>query len=239
VTTAKHISQARSAALHLPDFSCHDPADSAAKNYAQACRDVGDARIAADRPRLRATTRTQRLNFMFSLAHAYNRYQTMIERAGEDVSAAPLIDIAPLEASLPASDLIAIMQLGAPRPQREVDTSRDAEIAAEWRATGRHRGRLGRLNALPVMLRVSAIGDRVETSHGAAVSLDNAHTLYRYARLARDSGGHPNFTGKATGERFDGFPLNEIRRDGSLVVGCHDIAWTEIEAIAQQLKWGA
>jgi hypothetical protein len=70
----------------------------------------------------------------------------------------------------------------------------------------------------------------VETSAGAIIPLDAALRLWPV--ILRVMKGDKDYeVGMALGH----YRLTQIRTDGSIKVGCHDIAFDEIEGIAKQL----
>ena len=75
----------------------------------------------------------------------------------------------------------------------------------------------------------------VQTSWNARVPLDDARLLYRFTLPLRHIG-----WSSESGESFDvgGFPLNRVNEHG-LVVGCHRIAWDEVDRLAQAEGWAA
>ena len=72
----------------------------------------------------------------------------------------------------------------------------------------------------------------VQTSWGARVPLDDARLLYRFAASRKENGWQSN------GETFDvgGFRLDRVNEHG-IVVGCHRIAWDEIDRFAAAEGW--
>lgn len=87
---------------------------------------------------------------------------------------------------------------------------------------------------LPIMLRVapddgSAV---VETSRGARVPLTEAERTYRFILKVHDRGWH------ASGEQHQVgmYALKRVLPD-EIVVGCHHIAWSEVERFAKSQGW--
>lgn len=109
----------------------------------------------------------------------------------------------------------------------------DAALIAAWRAGNGGQSSIGRLTTLP-LLRVR--GESIETSHGAIVPLSVAPALWRIVSGARAQGSAHSWPDHS-GPRIGSFHLNEVRANGSIVVGCHTIEWTELEAVARQLGY--
>jgi hypothetical protein len=82
---------------------------------------------------------------------------------------------------------------------------------------------------LNVYLRVK--GDEVETSRGAFVPVEHAKKLWPYIQKAQATGIAPEILNKRIGL----YTLNEIKASGDVVIGCHDIKFSEIHSIAVQL----
>ena len=85
------------------------------------------------------------------------------------------------------------------------------------------------LRTLAVRLRIR--GDVVESNQGADIPLADAVKLWPL--IKRCKAGDKCFT---PGQPLGHYKLTKIREDGSIVVGCHDVNFSELERIAKQLK---
>lgn len=87
---------------------------------------------------------------------------------------------------------------------------------------------------LPVALRLSPNAALIETSHGAVVPSAVARRLWPLVRRAEGTGQpyYPPAGLTAVGN----YSLREIRGDGTLVVGCHQIPFSELLRIAELLQ---
>lgn len=106
----------------------------------------------------------------------------------------------------------------------------NAQRIEAWRAGG---------PSLPHSLRdtgplLRVRGDAIETSWGATVPASIAPRLWRLVNAAR-AGDAAAVTAKARGLRVGHFTLESVRPDGSIVVGCHDIAFNELQHAAGAL----
>lgn len=79
-------------------------------------------------------------------------------------------------------------------------------------------------------------GEEVQTSQGARVPLVNVPDFIRLIMIARDAGGRDFMAGE-TRRTVDigAFTLRMVHTNGDVVIGCHDIRWTEIAAIASAM----
>lgn len=105
----------------------------------------------------------------------------------------------------------------------------EAQDRDDWRAGGNCR-----YFDNPTMLRV--MGDTVETSRGAIVPLDDARILWRsvmLCKLGNRAYSVPPGDALAVGE----FTLRSIRADGTAIVGCHEIPYSESERVAIAQGW--
>jgi len=100
-----------------------------------------------------------------------------------------------------------------------------ADVLAIWRAGGTQHYRL---RQLPCALRVN--GDAVQTSQGAEIPLSDALTLWPLVRRAM-----LHHTAYDIPQAMGHYRLTQIRADGSIVVGCHDIAYAEVAGVAALL----
>lgn len=228
VNTMRHKSEVRSAIRQQRIVYCHDPADSARQNMAYARHAIRDALLASERPRIRQTTRDAHKARALALADNANAYLGALpeeERQGQEpINTGALENVrAELERAEEAAREIADEQ----RRARHGDLLESLE---QWR---RHEVyvRTG-LYELPPALRLSQGGSEVETSHGARIPVTDARKLWALIQRARE--GRRDFT---PGEPVPvgAYRLTKIRADGSIVVGCHDIAFAEIERIAVAL----
>lgn len=110
----------------------------------------------------------------------------------------------------------------------------DAERIAAWR-DGRDSRPAFRAYDMPPMLRLSADGRTIETSHGAIVPATIAPRLWRLIESAR-GGDAAKVSAAFRGLHVGPFTLAEIRADGSAVIGCHDIPHAEMAALAARLN---
>ena len=88
---------------------------------------------------------------------------------------------------------------------------------------------------MPPMLRLSADGRHIETSRGAVVPASIAPRLWRLIENAR-GGDAAAVSASFRGLHVGPFTLEEIRADGSAVIGCHDIPHAEMAALAARLN---
>lgn len=118
--------------------------------------------------------------------------------------------------------------------RRAAADKRAAELVPQWL---RHE-----IRSLPhgigkVYLRCSLAGMEnnsatVQTSHGATVPYGEAKVTYKFAMRYRKAGWHDN------GERHSvgGFSMSAVNENG-IVIGCHRIAWEEIDRFAKSQGW--
>lgn len=125
-----------------------------------------------------------------------------------------------------------------PKRQARVDESERAagilrasqlsENTAKWRAHEYH----GTLDTPTALLRVTRPGTHVQTSWGATITVDEARHFAKFWAANRNGGWSQRFGTLMV----DGFPLRDIAPgSGDVVIGCHKIAGSEIEATAAAL----
>lgn len=98
---------------------------------------------------------------------------------------------------------------------------------AEWQS-----GAYGQLHTNPVMLRVD--GEEIQTSQGARIPLAAAPMVWAKVERARKSGRCYEPSGLADVTIGD-YALTRIEADGTLVVGCHTIPYSELALMARTL----
>lgn len=146
----------------------------------------------------------------------------LLDYAGEQLTAPEYLG------KLPAKARRLIPKLLAMCDARDAERLRiNADKIARW-----HTGEDVYLSReLPPLLRIQ--GDQIATSWGACVPVSVAPILWDWVTAAR-----------ATGRAIDGngapvgiYTLDSVNADGSITVGCHKIAYSELEGIAKQLKY--
>jgi hypothetical protein len=135
---------------------------------------------------------------------------------------------------LDAGDFAALAEHAAERLEaaRADYAAEDAAALQAWRDGGPLPS--ARWDDVP---RLRVRNDVIETSHGARVPLTVAPILWRLCTAARN--GSPRVFNGDAGPRIGHFRLNRVRADGSVVIGCHDIPWTELEHVAHVLGYTA
>jgi hypothetical protein len=226
-STAKHKSIVRSAARHLRTVYCADPEGAAGTNKGRAEEAIKAALLAAEMPRIRQATRDGHKARALLIAEQFNEYLAALpeDERGE---------IAPFDVSGFDELRARLVQVEAERQERaEAARKRELEAARERLEQWRAGGPAIMLHSLPPALRLAdrGFGVIVQTSHGAEIPIEAARKLWPMVSLCKDNGRGIAGQSIALGK----YSLKEIRGNGSIVVGCHDIAYSEIEGIARQL----
>lgn len=223
-STGKHQSIVRGAVSHRKVVYCYDPDGTAADNVRQAHRDVAAALLEGENKRRREHTRAAYKAQALQLAQQANEYLAALPD-DEKVGVKP-IDLSTLDhirdEAMRADELA---RAAAEAHRLKVLEVERAKLAA-WRAH-EYDGFMGQITAL----RLSKDGTEVETSRGATIPVSHAKKLWPLIENCRK-------VGKGLEDRnvrLGHFTLTRIGGDGSIVVGCHNIAYSEIEAIARQL----
>lgn len=106
-----------------------------------------------------------------------------------------------------------------------------AEALVDWRNNVARRYPIFEVTAL----RLSIDKTTIETSRGARVPVEVAPWLWRAATRCKAQG--IEYTPSNAERQVGDYRLTMIHPDGTLVVGCHTIPFTELELIAEQLGW--
>lgn len=226
-TTAGHISLVRRA---IPSYKTlifvANPCMTAdAGDRARAENAIANELASAAKRRSKARREDDQASAL-SIAENFNAY-------AEAVGSAQRIDLAPIQ----ACDLVALRKVIADREAAAAEARRLAEIEAgkrlaekveSWRNFGDVDG--WQIRNAPVALRIGLVSQTIETSRHANIPLADARRLWPV--IQRCMAGERDYE---VGMELGGYRLTKIRRDGSIVVGCHDIAYSEIERIAKQL----
>ena len=94
----------------------------------------------------------------------------------------------------------------------------------------------------PVMLRAIDVerddsgtitGGTLQTSQNASVPLPHAVRVFQFVKLVKERGTAWERNGRTV--RVGHFTVDRIEPTGSFKAGCHNIAWAEVERVAQAL----
>lgn len=223
VTTAKHLSIVRSATSNRKAYYCFDPDQSAARNM-QYARDAMTAKLVdAEKPGIRQTTREALRAAATRIATVANDYLLALPYA-ESEGVLPIeISAADIALAIENARETAARKVAADKA-RKLKAIEDTKFAVScWRAGDYVE--TYQLRELDCMLRVK--DDIVETSKGAQIPVTDALKLWPViGRVMQSKGDY------VPGTPLGNYRLTKIRKDGSIVVGCHDIAYSEIKQVA-------
>ncbi len=239
-STGKHQSLARSAVSHRRAVYCVDPDASASGNRERTEYQIAQATSEAQTERrVKPATRIRSKLHARHLAEQFNEYLAALP-ADESANVKPF-DLAKLEVSA-AEQLIVRQYDQEMQALREARWEKSAEKReairakarmlesekiAEWRANIYNHT----LYNLPTMLRLSKDRLHVQTSKGADIPVNHAVRLWPLIENVRAVG--KPLTNRDF--RLGHYTLTEIAADGSIVVGCHNISYNEIAAMAKEL----
>lgn len=224
-STGKHQSLVRSAVSHRTMVYCRDPDESAFRNREYAQREiVNKLRDAESKPRIRQATRDDLRLEAVRLGEQFNEYLAALpanERNAKPIDLSGMGDL--------VKDAI---EAEARRVQRVKDAEK-RRIEAQQVHIGEWRQRIfnGYLGDVPTMLRLSEDKTEVQTSRGASIPVSHAKRLWPLIENVRA-------VGKPLTDRdfrLGHYTLTEIKENGDIVVGCHNIGFNEIEGIAHEL----
>jgi hypothetical protein len=235
-STAKHLAYARSALTHRTLVYCDDPSCGPAHNKREAQAAI-DAELSAAETtrRIRPETRTAHKARALYLAEQFNTYLAALpesERA----------DVLPFDVS-GLDEMRAAMLAEEERKKRAEEERKraamlaEAEYVAAWRndPSMYTQGMLNHPIALRLGYREQYKGEAgyqfIETSRGAEIPASDARMLWPVIVSVR-KGERTSEEAARLVRRLGVYTLTTIRADGSIVVGCHDIAWSEIERMS-------
>lgn len=219
-TTSGHQSDARNAARHLKQVSVYDPT-SVSDSFKYASGFIAGLAQKA------ATARQRRDFYLLEIKRVVSDFNTFAEWNGsEQRLAEPKLDDATLASIAKTKREVAKEEAkkAAARAAREALAAE--ELAKEWRQGEQLHWKVRNLSESLLRLK----DGEIQTSHGASIPVADAHKLWPLIQRAK-RGQREYEVGQPVGV----YRLTKIRTDGSIVVGCHDIAYSEIEYIAKKL----
>lgn len=220
VTTSKHQSDLRYATRHLEQVFVPDP-DSVSQSFRRV-------NLSIEKLLRQASTAKSRKELLIGQAlreiKDFNRFAELrndsmrIEVPAFDDAALKQISIAVKAETKRKNEAI--------KERARLDAMAHAECLAFWRIGEPTNTWV--LRTLPVALRIN--GESIETSYGANIPLSQAPMIW--AMVNRVMRGEKDYE---PGQAIGVYRLTKIRTNGSIVVGCHDIAFSELSLIATQL----
>ena len=225
-TTSHHISAARSAARHIKIVYCYDPDSTAADNMQQAVKEVEELLLASCKPRIRQTTKTSLQAQALQAAENANEYLAALPESERE-------HVHPIETSYFDSMLETLQRVAVAQAQKEKErkAARVLELAQriiDWRQGAIIQS--GSLRDLPPALRLNTEKQVIQTSHNAEIPVKDALKLW--PMVLRVMRGEKDYT---PGEPLGNYRLTRIKTDGSIIVGCHTIAFSELQLMADKL----
>jgi hypothetical protein len=231
-STERHISIVRQACPSGRIVYCNDPDESAAVNMGKARAAINGAIAESETTRrIQQKTRDGHKARALRLAEQANAYLAALPENERG-------DVLPIDTTDLESIRAHFVRIEQEQEARKLERERIALHAAEtnikiWRSGGPGYD----LWNLPAMLRLwtTTLANMepatvVQTSKGAEIPVEDARKLW--PMIQRVMSGERDYT---PGEALGVYRLTRINRDGSIVVGCHNIAFAEIEGIAKQL----
>lgn len=240
--TSKHLSYARGALCHRTLVYCNDPSDSASCNKAAALDAMNtEMRNAETTRRIRQSTRDSHKAAALYLAERFNAYLAALpESERADVEPFDVSGLDEMRAALAAN---VAREEAAAAKQKAKRAAEEREYLAAWR-TDTSMYSQGMSN-LPVALRLNNKVSHhsvfpgptaiIQTSHGAEIPVEHAVALWPVV-VSVKTGERSNDEAVRLVRRLGVYSLSTIRKDGSIVVGCHDIAFCELERMAVALE---
>lgn len=201
--------------IYVADPDCHPGREKTQLAIDRMIADAAKAKETGNRPSLLARA--------VRVAEHYNTFCDLVGAPTAKIEP-PVTDPKHLEQVRAVLREQAKQEKARKKAREEYLAKAKAEQIADWRK--------GLIDHVPygaaTMLRV--IGDEVQTSRGARIPAEDARRLWPI--ILRVVGGTKDYE---VGMSLGGYRLTKIRRDGSIVVGCHDIPAAEIEGVARVL----
>lgn len=220
MTTSHHQGRARNSGRHHVYLTVPNPRDRASGQMDE----VRDAAMELMYKAKRA--RTMKDHHLGAAAEMISHFNLYAEIRGEEcrIIAGNLEE---LQAAYHARKAEQARQEKARQAQYLIDQAEEIE---NWRKGIRHYA----IHGIAPMLRLN--GDKVETSWGANIPVTDALKLWPLVKRIKRTGNGYAFTHPSQDTHLGLYRLNSINADGSIVVGCHTIAYSELEIIANALK---
>lgn len=227
VTTNRHVSRAASATSHMKRVHIRDVVTSPERQRAEVMLHIEE--LMREAAKSRAPKNDRLRASAVHVAESFNLYAKVCgSRCRINTTKIAGSDLKALKAKFERDDELAkarrAREAKAQAKRVELQTK---EAIINFRATG---AMSSYVRYAPTLLRLNMGENNVETSRGARIPIDAAIKLWPVIQRVM-TGDRDYDVGMELGHYY----LTKIRRDGSIVVGCHDIAFNEIEGIAHEL----
>ena len=246
-STSKHLAYARSALNNRTVVYCVHPEFGAATNKREAQQAMNAAMDEAEtKRRIQQKTRDAHKARALYLAEQFNAYLAALPENERECEPFDLSGLADVRAALVA---MKAQEEENARRKKEAAQVAAREYLAAWR-TDPTMQTIG-MSSLPPALRLNTrssdkryIGQGVtqetetliiQTSHGAEIPVTDAQALWPVLLSVMRKERTPEEAARLV-RRLGVYTLNTIRADGSIVVGCHDIAFNEMARMAVTLN---
>jgi len=219
VTTSSHQSDLRYACQHLRRVYVPEP-DSDYGSYKAVKREVESLLRKA------STAKSKRECYLGEALDKVENFNTFAKWCNSELRIEqPVTDPESLKA-IAKGVKEELNRVNAQRKERErLQALDNAAKLVEWR----NGSNVYLSYSQSIALRIN--GDLIETTKGASIQLSEAPTLWKL--INRVMRGDRDYE---VGQPVGVYRLTKIRRDGSIVVGCHDIPHSELSLMAQSLN---
>lgn len=229
VSTSRHISKARQATSHYTAYSVWDPSWTAEANLEKAKEQIADL-MEKSRKARKETLRLCYQSEALVIGRGANQFAQDFPNPYRSVPY-DLINLDDLEGV--ADKLLNAREEERRKLQllREEAAKRHAEELEKWKLN--QETSVSHFPYLPVALRIH--GDVIQTSYGAEIPVEHARRLWTLIEATRSSGREfePGDRSVAVGV----YKLTKVKEDGGIIVGCHDIPYSEIHRMAVELNY--
>lgn len=247
-STSKHLAYARSALNNRTVVYCVRPEFGAATNKREAQQAMNAAMDEAEtKRRIQQKTRDAHKARALYLAEQFNAYLAALPESERECEPFDLSGLADVRAAMVA---MKAQEEENARRKKEAAQVAAREYLAAWRNDPTMQT-IG-MSSLPPALRLAAsrgsyntggllpdsgsVGRQViQTSHGAEIPVSDARALWPVILSVMRKERTPE-EGARLVRRLGVYTLNTIRADGSIVVGCHDIAFNEMARMSVTLN---
>lgn len=241
VTTSSHQCSARQATNHMASVWCYNPEWSVGANRTYVEDSIKNIIRNTPEPVLRkdgvetVNSKNKRDKLWAGCLHLVQQFNGYLAASGDQVT--PPLEITD---DMKAAAEQLRQQDQVKERQREAAAKAAAFQAQEHvRAWKRHEpvSNLVNLGAAPPALRLSKDKMHIETSWGAQIPVVQAERMWKSIRIAMKMNMliEPDDDLPRSETYVGPYRINEFRPDGSIKVGCHTIAYSELEGMAVTL----
>jgi hypothetical protein len=236
-TTTQHLWHVRGAITHMTVFRVNMPLrDRCWADYQQQIKEAWEEVLV--RP-IAKWFQILEFNSIMDAANSYAKFMGLKNRIKRPSNYAEQFAIAEKHhnAQIERQKIKCAKQTEQQRLAEEIVKKELEKLTPLWRAGKCLTSKLPYHHAWGTMLRLVRRNKFIESSKGVFVPVSDTPAIWERIKKCRRENKDWRRTVFHTDMKVGDYPVDEVRRDGSVKVGCHELPYTELMEVAQKLGY--